>query len=460
MRLLDQDPIDPEIAGALDAIDATLAGEPVDARYAELAEVALLLASDRPQVPPAFAHSLDERVERRFAPAPSPARGGGRRRLSRFWEATGALAAAVALIVAIVVVVGNSHSGPSSDVSSSASSSAPPTAASSSASSSAPPTAASSTASSSAPPTAASTAAGGTATTSSGSSSAGAPHTAASGAARSPGRSPLKALAPGAASAPANSPAAIPPSTLGSSTAGAPTLQPPTTGRKVVQSAQLSLAAAPNRIDDVAQQVYNVIGALNGIVENSTVTQTGGADGYAEFQLSVPSASLGQAMSRLSSLNNATVVSRTDNTQDITDQYGQATRSLADARALRTSLLKQLASATTTEQIDSLRAQIHDAEASISSDLATLNRLNHQVNFSELYLTINAHAVPAPVSHGGGGFGVGRAAHDAGRVLTVAAGVALIAIAALTPVGLLVALAWWVGAAVRRRRREQALDSV
>jgi Domain of unknown function (DUF4349) len=447
MRLLDQDPIDPEIAGALDAIDATLAGEPVDARYAELAEVALLLASDRPQVPPAFAHSLDERVERRFAPAPSPARAGGRRRLSRFWEATGALAAAVALIVAIVVVVGNSHSGPSSDVSSSASSSAPPTAASS-------------TASSSAPPTAASTAAGGTATTSSGSSSAGAPHTAASGAARSPGRSPLKALAPGAASAPANSPAAIPPSTLGSSTAGAPTLQPPTTGRKVVQSAQLSLAAAPNRIDDVAQQVYNVIGALNGIVENSTVTQTGGADGYAEFQLSVPSASLGQAMSRLSSLNNATVVSRTDNTQDITDQYGQATRSLADARALRTSLLKQLASATTTEQIDSLRAQIHDAEASISSDLATLNRLNHQVNFSELYLTINAHAVPAPVSHGGGGFGVGRAAHDAGRVLTVAAGVALIAIAALTPVGLLVALAWWVGAAVRRRRREQALDSV
>ena len=35
MPLLDQDPIDPEIAATLDAIDATLAGEPVDGRYAE-----------------------------------------------------------------------------------------------------------------------------------------------------------------------------------------------------------------------------------------------------------------------------------------------------------------------------------------------------------------------------------------------------------------------------------------
>jgi hypothetical protein len=209
----------------------------------------------------------------------------------------------------------------------------------------------------------------------------------------------------------------------------------------------------------VSQQVYNVVGALNGIVVSSSVTQTGGPGGYASFQLSIPSASLGQAMSRLSSLNYAVVVSRTDSTQDITDQYGAAQRALADARALRTSLLKQLANATTTEQIDSLQAQIRDAEASISSDQATLNRLNHSVNFSQLSLEINARTVPPPVTHGGGGFGIGRAAHDAGRVLTVAAGVALITLAALTPIALVAALFWWVGSALRRRRREQALDA-
>jgi hypothetical protein len=45
-------------------------------------------------------------------------------------------------------------------------------------------------------------------------------------------------------------------------------------------------------------------------------------------------------------------------------------------------------------------------------------------------------------------------------VLTVAAGVALIGLAALVPVALVGALAWWIASSVRRRRREQALDLV
>ena len=53
-----------------------------------------------------------------------------------------------------------------------------------------------------------------------------------------------------------------------------------------------------------------------------------------------------------------------------------------------------------------------------------------------------------------------QGAHDAGRVLVVAAGVALIALAVLVPVGLVVGLALWVAFAIRRRRREQALDLV
>jgi hypothetical protein len=422
MRLLDHDePIDPEIAASLEAIDATLAGEPVDAQYAELAEIALLLTSVRPEVPPAFAQSMDQCVPWRVAPTQGAApakRAERRRRLTVFGESAGALAAGVAVIIGLVVLVGHGGSGSSASSSSAASSGAAASAA-------------------------------GTVRRS--------PYFGPSTPASAPAKhAPTNQTATASSSAPLVPPTGSAPGT----TSGAPSLQPPTSGRKVVQSAQLSLGAAPNRIDNVAQQVYDVVGTLGGIVENSTVTQTGGTDGYANFQLSVPSGALGQAMSRLSSLNYASVLSRTDASQDITDQYNAATRSLADARALRTSLLKQLANAITTEQINSLKAQIHDAEASISSDQATLNRLNHQVNFSQLAVTINARPAPAPVSHGsGGGFGVGRAAHDAGRVLTVAAGVALIALAALTPFGLLATLVWWVGAAVKRRRREQALDS-
>jgi hypothetical protein len=410
MRLLDHDePIDPEVAASLDAIDAVLAGEPVSAEYAELAEIALLLTGERPQARPAFCESLDERVARRFAQAPPrPAERSGRS-WAGFWQAAGAMAAGVAMIVGIAIVV-SQHNGSSSESSTSSSVLLDAT-----------------------------------------------PSPSAGRAA--PSTAQRRALAPHSAEKSAASSAAAT-TASGSAAAGAvQSLQPPTTGRKIVQSAQLQLAAPANRIDDVAQQVYNVIGQLNGIVEHSTITQTGGLDGSANFQLSVPSASLGQAMSQLSSLRYASVLSRTDASQDITDQYGAARRALSDARALRTSLLKQLANATTTEQIDSLKAQIRDAEASISSDQATLNRLNRQVGFSQLGLDISARSAPAPVSHHSGGFGIGRAAHDAGRVLTVAAGVALIALAALTPVALVAALFWWVGSALRRRRREQALDS-
>jgi Domain of unknown function (DUF4349) len=431
MRELDHDPIDPEIAATLDAIDSTLAGEPVDARYAELAEIALLLASDRPQLPAEFARSMDERVGRRFAPAPDsavPIKAVRRGRLARrFWEATGALAAGVALVVAIVVVAGGGGGGSSI----SSSSAAPPGSSGASVGSSAasPGTAGGTT----------STAAGGT----------GAPAPLAPSGARTPNSRAEKAAASGTAA----------PSVPTSGASAPQLLQPPTTGRKVVQSAQLNLTAASSRVDAVAQEVYNVVGQVNGIVISSTVTQ-GGPNGYASFQLSVPSTSLPETMSRLSQLTYAQVTSRTDNTQDITNHYNATASALADARALRTSLLKQLANAVTTEQVQSLTAQIHDAEASISSDEATLGRLNNQVNFSQINVEIDTSTPLPPVAHKSGGFGIGRAAHDAGRVLTVAAGGALIAIAALTPVGLVVALVWWVGAAVRRRRREQALDSV
>ena len=124
-------------------------------------------------------------------------------------------------------------------------------------------------------------------------------------------------------------------------------------------------------------------------------------------------------------------------------------------------MLRKLALATTNAAIDSLRLQIRDADASIASDLASLRGIMTQVTHSQIQLTIQA-ANPAPATPAprGGGFGIGRALHVAGRVLVVAAGVSLIALAGLVPLGLLVGFAAWVARLIVRRRREQALDLV
>ena len=192
-----------------------------------------------------------------------------------------------------------------------------------------------------------------------------------------------------------------------------------------------------------------------GIVDSSNVTSSGNPNGNAEFQLSVPSDNLAQTLGALSSMRGANVVSRSDATTDITGQVGGAGRRLAEARALRRSLLRQLAAATTATEVQAIKLQLRDADASIASDLSTLRGLQHQVAYSRIAVTIQATAVaPAP----GSGFTLGRAAHDAGRVLVVVAGAALIALAVLVPVGLVAALLAWAGFAIRRRRREQVLD--
>ncbi|MGZ4166351.1 MAG: DUF4349 domain-containing protein [Solirubrobacteraceae bacterium] len=418
MRGPDSDPLSPEIATALMAVDATLAGEPVDPEYAELAELALILRRERPRTSDTFAATLDDRVERRFARPARAARGTGLRRW--LFGPVAGLAAAAAGVAVVIVVAGSSGGGASSASSSSAAAVASQTVAASSSAS-----------------------AGGSAAAAPDVKRAAAPKTALG----------LNESAAAASSASSSSTSA------GSSAVPSPVIPG---GRQVVQSAQLQLSTAPSRIDDVAQQVFNVVGAEKGFVDNSNVTSGGGsANAGASFELSVPSANLAATLTDLSRLRGAHVVSRTDQTNDITGEVGGAGQKLAEARALRRSLLKQLANATTTEQVNSIEARLHDANASIASDLATLRGLQRQVAYSKISLNIEPSTAPPPVTtHHSSGFGIGQAAHDAGRVLVVVAGVALIVLAVLVPVGLVGALAAWVGFAIRRRRREQALDLV
>jgi hypothetical protein len=391
----------PEAAAALMAMDATLAGEPADPDYAGLAELALLLRADRPVPGDRFGAALDERVERRFARPARPARSRVPRLRGWLYGPAAGLAA-VAAVVLVIVLVG--HSGSSSTSSEAVSSSS---------------------------------------------------STSAAAAASAPARAP--------ASFGGNHKAASSGSAASGSSAGSPALAPApapvdTGKRQIVQSAQLQLSTSPARIDDVAQQVFGVVASENGIVENSNVTATGNPSGNADFQLSVPSANLAQTLNALSALHGANVVSRSDATTDITGQVGGAGQRLAEARALRRSLLKQLAAATTTTQVDSIRIQLRDADASIASDLATLRKLQHQVAYSQVAVTIQASG--AAGASNGSSFTLGRAVHDAGRVLVIVAGGALIALAVLVPVGLVAVLLAWVGLAIRRHRREQVLDLV
>lgn len=236
-------------------------------------------------------------------------------------------------------------------------------------------------------------------------------------------------------------------------------------GAKQIQSAQISLTAPNNHVDQVASEVFQVVGDEHGTVQSSHVTAAtrGSGGGYASFSLSVPTSNLQATMTDLSRLHFASVQSRTDSSQNVSHQYNSDQRQLADAKALRTSLLKQLASAVTTQQIDSIKAQLKLAEQQIASWQSTLGSLEHRIGYSNISVQINQNGLPFyPVAKhrkASTGFTLGRAGHDALHVLVVSAGVALIALAVMIPVGLVAALLMWLWVWLRQRRREHALDS-
>jgi hypothetical protein len=419
--------LDPDAERSLAVIDATLAGEAVEPEHAELAELTLILAGQRPLPSASFTADLDERVARRFAPRPSSSSDGRKRRA---WLYVPGLAFGAAAMIAVVVVLGSGSHGSSSSFSSSASA-AGPSVASSSASATGPQN-------QSAPDLP-------------GERNLALPAS----------KHPLAALARHSlSSSRAYRPALSSAGAASSAGSLAPAPAPTSTGRQIIQSAQVSLSTPPKNVDTVSQEVFDVVSTQNGVVNSSNITATNNANGYAQFELSVPSTNLEQTMSALSRLRGASVVSRTDATQDVTAQVGGAGRRLSEARALRTSLLKQLAAATTTTAVESLKIQLRDVDAAISRDLASLNSLHNQVNMSKISVTINATPILVHPVAKGASFTLGKAAHDAGRVLVFTAGAALIALAVLVPLALLAALIGWAAYAIRRRRREQALDLV
>jgi hypothetical protein len=372
----------PELREELAAIDATLTGDAVDPRHAELAELSLLLADLRPAPDPAAVTRMDARVDavRRREPV-------------RLWRprALGALAGAAAAVGAAVVVIGSAGGGVT----------APPRVSSSSSA-----------------------------------------------------KFDAHVAQPQAASPAAAGNLGLTTSAAGSAARAAPVLRS-APGRAVVQSAQLTLSAAPNRIEAVSGEVFNVVGSAGGYVESSSVTQTGGPDGFAHFTLSLPSSALASAMAELSRLRYSQVASRTDGSQDVTGSTGSLSRRLADAQALRTGLLRQLAGASTAAQIAGLRGQLHDTSVLIDRLSAALAHIRRSVAYSAVTLTVQA-STPAPVGHHARTT-LGRALHRAVRILSSLAGVAVLVAAVVLPLAAAALLCAWGWLRFRRRWRELAL---
>jgi hypothetical protein len=224
--------------------------------------------------------------------------------------------------------------------------------------------------------------------------------------------------------------------------------------RKVQRDAELTLAPAAADVQDTADGVVRETQAAGGYVQQSSI-QTRDDGGTATFALRIPSARLDATLARLSKLAHVGALSQS--ATDITAQTASAAELLSDARAERRALLRALGRATTDRQIASLRARLRDNRSEVARRKGALDAQRRRADLASV--TVNVEGTgQARHDDGGGAWTPRDALHDAGRVLEVAGGVALIALAVLAPLAVLAALAALGSGAVRRRRREAALD--
>jgi uncharacterized protein DUF4349 len=251
-------------------------------------------------------------------------------------------------------------------------------------------------------------------------------------------------------------------SSSGSGTAAAPSLAAPPAAvpaapaRRVERGVELSLGARAGRFDEVTDGVVRTTQRAGGFVAGSQVRRAA-SRGTATFVLRIPAARLDAAVADLSRL--AHVRSIAQSTTDLTGATDSTAARLRDARTQRRAIVAALATASGPREAR-LRSRLDRVSARVRSLERSLRALRARTTYATVDLTVTEARREAAAPANDGRWTPADAWHDARRALELAAGVAIVALALVLPLALLGAAAAYTGRAVRRRRRDAALDVV
>jgi hypothetical protein len=226
--------------------------------------------------------------------------------------------------------------------------------------------------------------------------------------------------------------------------------------RDIERAAEITLGTKPGEVGDASAQVFQTVHTYNGVVLNSETTNGSGTDAGARFELLIPSGKLDDAMAAFSKIGE--VRSRHESTQDITAPTVGTSERLQDSNARIDGLLAQLSEATTESEREVVEAELSHERHHAANLKGSLENLDRRASLSNVELRIESgRGAVSPEEDEGSSWGIGDAFHDAGHLLAIAAGVAIIAFAVLAPLALILFLIWLASRSFTRRARERAL---
>ena len=228
-------------------------------------------------------------------------------------------------------------------------------------------------------------------------------------------------------------------------------VSPATDDRIIDATARLTLGAEAEDVQDLANEVVSVTDRYDGVVLDSQVT-TDQDGARAAFTLEIPYAELDAALTDLSGLGD--VISRTELGEDITQGAVRSEKQLAKVLEDLSQARIDLELADSRRERLILESQIDSLRAGADALRADLGETQRRGRFATVSVDITSNGSASDEE----GWSLSDALDDAGRVLEVIGGIALIALAVLLPLALVGTLIYLVTAHTRRRSRERALD--
>lgn len=162
--------------------------------------------------------------------------------------------------------------------------------------------------------------------------------------------------------------------------------------RKIIRHASMDLET--QEFDAALSGIQNAVAGAGGYIESQS--QSGGTsyasrgryqeERYADIQARVPSAKLDEVMRSVGGICN--VLSQSESMEDITDSYYDAQAHLTTLKIQEERLLAILAQAEKLEDIITLESALSDVRYQIESLTASLRRMDSQVTYSYLNISL------------------------------------------------------------------------
>jgi len=224
-------------------------------------------------------------------------------------------------------------------------------------------------------------------------------------------------------------------------------LLPGRESRRVDRSAQVTLAAPGDELQEVGAGIVSVAERHRGVLTSSSLTTGESGRGGGSYELQVPVDELPATLAELSDL--ATVRGLTQAADDQTARFVRRGDSVDELRAELEDLRAEAAVAEDEDELAAIRADIRATRDEIRAAERAFERVRERTAFATIAVTL--------VEGEERQTGLGAAVDDGVDLLEDVLAITIRALGVLLPLGLLAAVLAWMAGLVRRRARESAL---